>query len=247
MATRPGDRERHPQRADSVDTHLIEAVALESDREPRSELRAGVPGAAQAAQSLLTHREDDGERLRQIGRKPFDDVERHGDRKRVVADARATEPPVPLRHGKRDVGGEHRVDVCEERECVRRFAQVPYQVPNAVARACPRLARETVLEPGQPLPLRTRGRGNAGKRDSVALEGAGSRPRGLSCSARSFLLYPEPPPTAASGTSSFSVPEDQRSATSASAFAQATRSSTGTYSSTAWAIVWPSLESPAGP
>ena len=146
----PGPRTREPRahRADGVDADLVEAVALERDRHLGPQLAAGVERAAEVAEALLADGEHDRERPRQLGRERLDDVHGDGDGRRVVADRRRRAASRRrLVHAQVDVGGEHRVDVREQRQRRRPVAEAPDEVAGRVARARARRRREPLLEP----------------------------------------------------------------------------------------------------
>ena len=103
--------------------------------------------AAEAAEPLLADREDDRERLVELGREPLDDVGGDGGRERVVADPGTLEDAVALDDLVGEVGGEDGVDVGEQREPEGRRAEPPDEVAGAVPRALAGRVREPALEP----------------------------------------------------------------------------------------------------
>jgi hypothetical protein len=129
-----------------------------------------VARAAQAAETLLAGREDDDERLVELGCEALDDVDRDGDRERVVADPGADQAIAALVDPVVDVEREDGVDVREQPERVRRLAEPPDEVAGIVAPARPWRPREAFLQPGDARLLAEIRRRDPGQRRRVLLD-----------------------------------------------------------------------------
>jgi len=170
VAAGSGHGEADADAADRVDDDAVEAVPLEGDRLLQRQRRRRVPRAAKRAQPFLTDGKNDGERRVHFVLELFDDIDRDRHRERVVADTGTDEPVLELVDLVGHPLAEDGVEVCEQREAVRRRAERPDQVAGVVPAQLAGRVREPPLEP-EATPLLFAGRGrDPCERDRIPLD-----------------------------------------------------------------------------
>jgi hypothetical protein len=154
VPARAGYREPYPQRPDGVGEHPIRTVTFQRQHRLGRQLAAGMAGAAQPAEPLLADGERDGQRLfSRAGERTLDHGDSGRDRDRVVADPRAAQPAVAPDDAPGGLFAEDVVDVHEDGETVRRRAERPHQVADAIDVPAPGRRGQALVQPVDAHPL----------------------------------------------------------------------------------------------
>jgi len=137
--------------SDGVDNDFFQAMALEGDERLRLQCIASGTCAAKVSEAFLAHGEDDCPSDRfGSGEESLGYVERDGDRRGVVANARPGERQIVLVDLQRSFFVEDRVNVGCEDEARLALSPFPNEIADFVASTSPWLIANPFADPGEP-------------------------------------------------------------------------------------------------